>query len=399
MLRQYGPKIIEWFKNLFKKAEETLSLLWKFRALINEIDIKVFEATSKAVVELDEINKRIADATKGTEEWRNMVLRVNEITGSTLDILTATPAEIQKVTKAYIAQAEQLAKNQFVIQKISESADNAFKKERAYKSKSVNEMASALGIATDSKDYEKLEDLYNSYIKKQEEYQEKYRKRLATYRDKHRLYQAKEDLKAFVEEIAPTRSQAELEALWDKYYKATPIKNTTNGRGKGVHEQDMADQYWEAEEALIKMRKVGYQQEIALAGMYHDKSVQEQINTNERMQQAVKENVENGFITKEEGARRLQELERQNDAILLDIDEKYQKEINSINTKYAEMDRQVVIEEEKNKIEELDELYKVQENNRKRRIRTIKEEELSNLRIVESIQKMQDEIAALNALN
>ena len=111
-------KIVNLFQKLFKKVEDGYNSLVRMRQVINEIDSNVESSISKTVVELTELNNRLADVTQGSEEWKNITERINEIMGDNYDLAGKMPGQIQQITQAYIAQAEQLAKNRFVVEKI-----------------------------------------------------------------------------------------------------------------------------------------------------------------------------------------------------------------------------------------------------------------------------------------
>ena len=243
MILRFLPKIVEWFKKMSNRVQEGVRNLIRMREVINEIDIKVQDAISKAVVELDEINRRLAGVTRGTTDWYNIVARVNEITNNTLDATKAMPDDIAKVTAEYVKQAEQLAKNQFVVEKISESVNNQFKRDRAGKSQSASELAKILGVSPDSDEFENLEEIWDDYIEARDDYQKKYRKRMATYSDQRELYDARNALLRYIQNATPTMTQEEMERLWDKYYKplATKKETTTKTGSTKEPKDEVAD--------------------------------------------------------------------------------------------------------------------------------------------------------------
>ena len=395
-------KIPDWIKKIRENINQTVTSAQSLLRTIREIDRNVTDSTSKAKVELEEINRRLSSVTRGTVEWYNIVARVNEITNGTLDATKAMPKDIEKVTEAYIKQAEQLAKNQFVIDKIAESANNAFAQQQARSATTYSERARALlGNNASKEDIEQLSkrmrriderkgrvvyDRYGREIDTRETQEQYQKRRLQQYR-------------ALFEEYRPTKTEQELIALWNKYYKPLP-NNTNNGSGNNnPSEQEMNDQFWKAAETQRNILLVGYQKELADEKAAHLQQMQEQERANREMQDAVEENVKNGYLSRADGDRKIQELQKQNDDIMEGLIYEHHQRVDKINAKYAEMDRQVVVENELAQIELLDEAYKVDENNRRRRIKTIKDEEQSNRRITESVLKMREEIEKLQEKN
>ena len=80
-----------------------------------------FKDISEVKTELELLLKKMDETTRGTEGWRNVIARINELTNGTLDYIKATPEEVKKVTQAYIEQAKQLAINKRVVEKLAES--------------------------------------------------------------------------------------------------------------------------------------------------------------------------------------------------------------------------------------------------------------------------------------
>src|SRR5574344_165468 len=130
ILSQYGGQIIEWIKNAINGVTVLQNITSKVAVGI-EIAQKIFDKTSETTIELKLLSDRLHKVKQGTEEWRTGVNRVNELTHSNLNYTTATIGEVDKVTNAYIKQAEQLAKNQAIIGIMAENEKSQFNRTTA----------------------------------------------------------------------------------------------------------------------------------------------------------------------------------------------------------------------------------------------------------------------------
>lgn len=237
-------KIVNLFQKLFKKVEDGYNSLVRMRQVINEIDSNVESSISKTVVELTELNNRLADVTQGSEEWKNITERINEIMGDNYDLAGKMPGQIQQITQAYIAQAEQLAKNRFVVEKIAENAENAFKRQQIIdaivKSGDVESAAKRLGFEKDSDQYKALAQVANTTmpLPSATDPNEKVweivdgKPRRVGY-DKFMTEQLNRYLD---DELGRLFTNKELEDLWNKYYR--PMKEKpNNGSNKEVKDE------------------------------------------------------------------------------------------------------------------------------------------------------------------
>lgn len=227
-------KIVNLFQKLFKKVEDGYNSLVRMRQVIHEIDANVESSISKTVVELTELNNRLASVTQGSEEWKNITERINEIMGDNYDLAGKMPGQIQQITQAYIAQAEQLAKNKFVIDKIAENAENSFKRqqiiESIVKNGDIESAAKRLGFEKGSDQYKALERVTNTAMplpsatdpnEKVWEVVDGKPRRVGYDKFMTDLLNNYLD-----EELGRLFSNKELEELWNKYYK--PMKERTD---------------------------------------------------------------------------------------------------------------------------------------------------------------------------
>ena len=238
MIIRNWEKIVNLFQKLFNKVEDNLASLRKMRQVVNEIDASVESSISKIVVELGELTNRLDDVTQGSVEWKNITERINEIMGDNYDLTGKMPGQIKQITAAYIAQAEQLAKNQFVVQKISENADKAFKRQRAIETilqgGDVKSAAKIFGYEEGSDEYKALERAANTSmpLPSQTDANEKIwevvdgKPRRVGY-DKWMTDQLN---RTFDELDGELFTSQDLQKLWDKYYKAMPEGKGDDGK-------------------------------------------------------------------------------------------------------------------------------------------------------------------------
>lgn len=83
-----------------------------------EINQKAFESTFETLTRVRLLQKELKNVKQGSEQWKNIVEQINDLTGSNLDTIKASPKEITKVTEAWIAQYKIRAKAEATIQKI-----------------------------------------------------------------------------------------------------------------------------------------------------------------------------------------------------------------------------------------------------------------------------------------
>lgn len=446
MLLRNLPRISDWISKIGKGFSSLQGFIQKtidgLRVLTD-----AFRSMSVVNAELDYIKNRLNDINTSTDEWIAAVKEVNRLTNANLDPLNTTKAKLEEIIDTYKKLQYQMNVNNEVFKKIAE--DDVRRVERnalvsigslggvreylgegSLKDVNENKMDYLLqSVASYQKQIDEAEKrLQKGRLTKEEleakgkqlqalsmvpmtlaeaisEIEDKDRKEIeklpSVIRQLYRQQQAKIDevnKEAGSIIIQSVMSEDRRKALWDMVkLQNNPFEN---GNGNSTTaEQEMNNQFWKAAEARRNIMLVGYQKELADEKAAHLQQMQEQKRANKKMQDAVEENVKNGYLSRAAGDLKIQELQKQNDDIMEGLILEHHKKVNAINTKYAEMDRQVVVEEELGWIEELDEAYKVDENVRRRRIKTIKDEEQSNLRITNSILKMREEIEKLQEKN
>ena len=174
------PDIIKWIKerwdrwvNGVREVKNEMNSI----AAIARMQADVIKKTADEVTELKLIVERLKDVKQGTDEWAAGVATVNEITKANLDTTKATPAEVEKVTQAYIKQAQQLAKNAVLTDMIAKSQANQSLREVAYRPGTYGTARQALGLEIDSKDEKEFRELFDKMNQAVRDYNNKVRKK------------------------------------------------------------------------------------------------------------------------------------------------------------------------------------------------------------------------------
>lgn len=397
-------RIVNLAQKLFKKVEEGLDTMRRMRQVVNEIDEKVENSISKVVVELGELNNRLADVTQGSKEWMNITERIKEILGDSYDIAGKMPGEIQKITQAYIQQAEQLAKNKFVVDKIAENADKSFKRDRAIemilKSGDVASAAKIFGYEEDSDQYKALADAANASmpLPSQTDANEKIwevvdgKPRRVGY-DKWMTNMLN---RTFDELEGELFTNKDLEDLWNRYYVPMATNADNGPKGSSPSEQSVTDRYWEAEQELLEKMKTGYDLERALAKLNRDKEREELTNWYVDQRLALDENLKNGFISQQKYDTDIQELDRENATLREGINRKYWDNINRINREEAE---KALKAREDRTIREINAITAVELKASSKRVRNTAQEAAKNNVLVENLNRLLNARKELIALD
>lgn len=143
---------------------------------------QVMAAVTKKVndeaTELNLIVDGLGNIKQGTKEWEDAISAVNKITGQNLDATTATVDSVRDVTRAYMEQAEQLATNSILTDKIAKSNANKQLRSRALSASSLTDLRMLLGIDENSKEYKELEKTFSSVQRVRKEAEETIRKNM-----------------------------------------------------------------------------------------------------------------------------------------------------------------------------------------------------------------------------
>lgn len=88
---------------------------------LNDINQKVNEQTLESSLKVRLYVSELKNVKKGSEEWKNIVAEINELTGLQLDTIKATPSEIEIATKEWIKQYKVRITAEQTLNKIVES--------------------------------------------------------------------------------------------------------------------------------------------------------------------------------------------------------------------------------------------------------------------------------------
>ena len=315
----------------------------------------VIKKTADEVTELRLVVDRLKDVKQGTDEWVAGIKTVNDITKSTLDATKATPEEVQKVTDAYIRQANQLAKNAILSDMIGKSMANQSLRDVAYNPGTYGTARQALGLEIGSKDEKEFRRLFTAMNQAVRDYNNKVRRtewasvrdaagnmtmrrveeneNLAANRRRKEMNNAIQDYRNFINKRLEVLSPEAVKKLQEQYELIDPMGSGGGNGGSNPSEQKVTQRYWEAQEATLRAQYEGYALERALAKMNHDKALAEQKAWYTEQQNNLEENVKNGFITREEAGKVLAELDRQNTDIEKGIERQYWEDLRALRMK------------------------------------------------------------------
>lgn len=165
LILRFLPKIVDWVKTLVKNTKDWYTALGEVRRQQSDIFAKAEQQVANTAAELKLLVNDIRNATRGTQEWVEYIGRVNELTNANLNATTATVAQVEAVTDAYLKQQRQIAINSEVVKKY---AANDLKKYALQQLAAMEMDADAdlfidwLGLS--AKDAEKLKTNYQKAI-------------------------------------------------------------------------------------------------------------------------------------------------------------------------------------------------------------------------------------------
>ncbi|MBQ3875438.1 MAG: hypothetical protein II728_08650, partial [Bacteroidaceae bacterium] len=420
------PKIIEWFKKLTGATKDWFNALNEARKEQGRIMSSVESTLMQTRSELELIINDLKETTQGTVEWKNAIARVNEITKSNLDDTTATIGEVEKVTNAYLEQQKQLEINK----KVAEAYAKQQLKEYALKNMFMpgsdwETLLDWTGMSDDK--IKQLKELFSKQQKKID-------KAIATGADYiPSLYDAllgdrknvgyDNALKIWTtygENVSASGQR--LRQMYNDLYKSMPAGSSGSGKGKEekYKYEEVPDRWWDAEKALIRKMKEGYDEEIALQQLAHEKAKSElgdwladRENTlySNLMTDAMKMangdknkayEIYNAIISKDEQTvatmsedvqsmygsfwYNIEEGQRQHDLIMQGLIIDNNEAIKAINMKY-----------DKERMDEIDKQYKKELVVVQRRTRTITDERHHNEGLIQNMQTLKAEMEDLTS--
>ena len=401
LILRFLPKIIDWVKSLFNNVQELVGYLKREVANAKILSGIVSDVT-RTRVELEQIVAMLPSLKQGTDEYANAMARVKELTGGMVSDLNEAPDKVAELTKAFIEQAEQLAKNKYVLDQITKSAENSAIRQIARTRPSFEAMASTLELDEDSDEYKKLQKLYNATTETgQKRVWKQYRDaannlsvRLVKETEHDvsvRLNDAQKALGKYIDELRPVYTSEDIKAMWDEWYSPLPAKKDDGPKGPKVKEpteQSITERYWEAERALLNAMEEGMQKEIEISDWERRKNKDEQDKWYAEQLAALEENVRNGFTTREQADKEALELQRQYNALQEDEDRQHNERVVKI-----QMDayrKQLAIREElhKKEMQAIVAASKADTVHVQRRVRNATQEENKNTALATNIEHL-----------
>ena len=338
MILRFLPKIVDWFKKIFNSTSELSNGMRTLKSVVLDIDKAVISAENDTVAALRMINERIKDLKPGTDEYVTAVRMVNELTKSTLDETKAMPAEVEKVTAAYIEMQRKLAENAELQRLISRS--NAGKAIRDIvmdrNAGSAADRAAMIGGENQGRIQELLE-YFEKYKPIEDMNLWDFIKANIGYGGSFNggmLGKASELDRLINQSLGILDEDVEKKIRQRFNIIATQEEQKRKQKEpKEPTEESVSSRYWEAQEALLREQYKGYQLEQQLAKLNRDKAMAEQTDWYEEQKAALAKNLKNHFITEQEYDTEIAELDRQNKAILKGIDSKYWADLRALRSK------------------------------------------------------------------
>ena len=414
LISKIAGKTKEWFNALNEVHKEH-----------EKIMTSVEGTMTKFSSELELIIDDLKNTTRGTNEWKNAIARVNEITKSNLNDTTATIGEVEKVTKAYLEQQKQLEINKKVAEAYAKQQLKEYALENMFMPGSDWEtLLDWTGMSDDK--IKQLKELFSKQQKKID-------KAIATGADYiPSLYDALlGDGKRVGHDNAlniwntysknVSASGQRLRQMYNDLYKSMPAASSS-GSGREKEErynyEEVPDRWWDAEKALIRKMKEGYDEEIALQQLAHEKAKSELVDWLTDRENALYSNlmtdamkmangdknkayeIYNAIISKDEQTvatmsedvqsmyssfwYNIEEGQRQHDLIMQGLIIDNNEAIKAINQKY-----------DKEQMDAIQERYKAKMKVVSRRSRTIVQEQQKNADLAYNINVLRQEMKAL----
>ena len=435
ILTKYGKQIGEWVIGLFRAKQATDNLISSQEAM-NKVKMRVLEDTIEEEVELNLIVKRLKDIERGTDEWKNAIERVNEITGENLDATNTTYDAVKDVTKAYIEQAVQLAKNQAIIDTLSKHEENKIKRDMVLR-RGGRTAASILlplgesfydndGKVSDAgrmaQDYilalnrlqetEKTKQAYNTWseeaktdAKKALENFQKVMgegKSPGTYGNKgleEMLKQDRNTITAFENWVrARLPLQENINEILKEYMPDVKDTDTGGGRkGREATEKDYEDFWREVEEARVNAMEESYEKELAQEELNNKLALHDYEETLNEKLKILKENNENKFISDEQYQKEVTNLEKQYDEIIEKQEEIHKNNLLQLQLDYNKEIAELRKADMEKYVSDLEKQYKVEEQYMQKRSRNQSEEGAKNEQLIKQIKAQIDYINELEA--
>ena len=410
ILTKYGKQIGEWVIGLFR-AKQAVDNLISSQEALNRMRVEVAESTKDEEVELGLIVDRIKEVEKGTDEWRNAIERVNEITDANLSTTTATIGQVEEVTKAYIEQAIQLAKNQAIIDQISENEENKIKRGLALKGKSGASILSVLGIEYYDKEGEisdvgkkadeyvkALEDIENQRLKLTWADQVSYEYQKVVESSIRDYEKTIVDFENYIRNQTQLLDEQAIDDLLKEYNILAKNDNDSGGRkGREKTKKDYEDLWRELAEIRVEALEESYEKELEAERLANKLFLHDTKEDYESKKKTLEENLKNGFDTQKGYEEKLAELNKQYNEIVEKQEKVHKQNLLEIQVEYEEEEAKLRQERLEKTIEALEAEYKIEESYKHRRRN--KSEETANIeQTLNNIRTLEGLLSELEAL-
>jgi hypothetical protein len=393
---------------------------------MRDINRESTSAISSVSAELGILMERLDGVTKGTDDWRKIVERVNEITGETLDYQKAMPDEIKRVTQAYLDQMLAIEKNKQIAEALAKSTvgrnliSNSIGRVQGVlenEQYSPEDIVRMMGLdPKEQGDIVSLIKKYRSSTKSSSGENTGFfmanaaldvmtaiaRSPIISKRTEEEWLAAMRDMNTdneieFIAEMQKIAQAAlgvlpeDVENMLRREYTlvgATKKPKGSGSKGQSPTEQSLSDRYWEAERALLNAMEEGMQKEIEISDWERRKNKDEQDKWYAEQLAALEENVKNGFTTREQADKEALELQRQYNALQEDEDRQHNERVVKI-----QMDayrKQLAIREElhKKEMQAIVETSKADTVHVQRRVRNATQEANKNAALATNIEHL-----------
>ena len=432
------PTIQGWIEKIFKSLGKVLSREKELEQKINDISITAMKTYKAEELELGLIVENLKAATQGTEEWKNGIERVNEITKQNLSTTHATISEVEAVTNAYLEQMKVLAMNKQIIDAL---AGNEMNTETLGKLRSGKLSASAaakqLGLTGD--DAKRFTEAGNAYQQAQRkvdaakkavtaEYNNKdamdarkrgnqlYINRLNgltnTLRDaENALYGASDKLNEIIASndlVMDSRDISTLQSMYRNGGRKPRVHTDKSGKTYTERDVDFLESELLDRDAVIELEST-FERRLAMLEKMEEK---ERLILKEKYTQELKDlefNKNHKLITENEYQVQKKKLDdNYNDLIKTNyegnfeemgvIQRKYWNKRNKISEEESAKEQKRAEERDKKAIKDIEYQYETLYKSVKKRVRSINDEKQKNRDLAYNIAIANKELADMNKL-
>ena len=349
MLLQKLPDLVKKISERWKNAKEALTGYKNEMSASVAMTQVLADAVKKVESETTELNiivDRLSEINSGTEEWADGIAVVNRITGANLDATNATIESVREITRAYMEQAEQLAINSLLTEKIAASNTNRKLRNQALLSNNMADLMFILGIDEKSEDYNDLSKIFEGVKLRRQELFDKIKKERPWYSntaiesmvtDAMKMSNNTADVlfRNIIYKHLEVMSDDAIRKLQSEYGIVNPVTgdNGGNNNTKEPTEQAITEKKWEAIRARLKIEQEGYKLEQSLLKVDRDEKLENLETWQKQQHDALKQNLDNNLITQEEYDKKIAEIDQQYKDVREGIEDDYWKSSRALRSK------------------------------------------------------------------